>query len=103
MTEMDVKVTREGGSTLSTYCTAKLANAASTRRLAMAGAARAIVQSRIGVVVSGNESVQHGKFDARIQEDTLGVVGALEVISDDPAGGIAHNLWCVKVMEIPRQ
>ena len=102
-TEVDVKVAHEGASTYSTYCVPRLASAATTRRLAVAGAARAIVQSRYGVVVTGREFLQHGRFEERIQEDTFGIVGALDVISEDQVGGIAHDQWCVKVEEVERR
>ena len=65
----------------------------------MAGAARALVQWRDGVEISGAQSLQGDRFEERIQESTLGVVGALDVAREDPAGGIAHDLWCVKVVE----
>lgn len=99
ITELDANVFQQGGYTFSTYCTAKLASEISTRRLAIAGAARAIVRARFGAAASGSEAMHNGEFHERIQEDTLGVVNALEVVGEDPAGGFARDLWCVKVKE----
>jgi len=99
LTEADMRVTREAGLIASTYCIARTTNARANRRLAIAGAASALVQWRDGVEISGTQSLQGGVFEERIQESTLGVVGALDVALEDPAGGIAHDLWCVKVVE----
>lgn len=103
ITEWDVRVTQEGGTTISTYCTSKSFSATGNRRAAIAGAGRAIVQAREGVVMSGAVSLSLGSYGERIQEDTFGVVGPLELLGEDPFGGIANDLWCVKVMEVPRK
>jgi len=103
ITERDVRVTQEGGTTISTYCTSKSLGASGNRRAAIAGAARAIVQVREGVVMSGTASLSQGSYLERIQEDTFGVVGSLELLGEDPFGGIANDLWCVRVMEVPRK
>jgi hypothetical protein len=67
--------------------------------MAAANAARAIVQLRQGVIVSGTESMQGGDYQYWIQEDTLGLVGPVSIIKEDPAGGIRGDRWCVKIVE----
>jgi hypothetical protein len=67
--------------------------------MAAANAARAIVQFRQGVMVSGAESVKGNDYEFWIQEDTLGVVGPVSIIREDPVGGIRGDRWCVKIIE----
>ena len=50
-------------------------------------------------MVSGAESVQGGDYQFWIQEDTLGVMGPVSIISEDPTGGVRRDRWCVKIVE----
>ncbi len=99
ITEADVGVFRESGVFTSVYCGPRLKTDGASRRMAVANAARAIVQFRQGVMVSGAESVKGSDYQFWIQEDTLGVVGPVSIIKEDPAGGIRGDRWCVKIVE----
>ena len=99
ITEADVGVFRESEVLTSVYCGPRLKTDGASRRMAVANAARAIVQFRQGVMVSGAESVKGSDYQFWIQEDTLGVVGPVSIIKEDPAGGIRRDRWCVKIVE----
>ena len=102
ITEADVGVFRERGVLISVYCGPRLKTDGASRRMAVANAVRAIVQFRQGVMVSGAESVKGSAppdYQFWIQEDTLGVVGPVSIIKEDPAGGIRGDRWCVKIVE----
>lgn len=99
ITEADVGVFRGSGIFTSVYCGPRLKTDGASRRMAVANAARAIVQFRQGVMVFGTESMQGGDYQYWIQEDTLGVVGPVSIIKEDSAGGIRGDRWCVKIVE----
>lgn len=99
ITEADVGVFREREVLTSVYCGPRLKTDGASRRLAVANAARAIVQFRQGVMVSGAEAVQGGDYQFWIQEDTIGVMGPVSILSEDPTGGVRRDRWCVKIVE----
>ena len=99
LTEADAKLIVDGSRVYSTQCGPQLSTVAASRRLATATAARAIVQWRDGVIVQGSEFAKGSEYTIAIREDTLGTVGALELVAEDSHGGFAHDKWCVTVRE----
>ena len=97
--ETDEKVEFNGGQVISTSCARRLSSDTASRKLAIANAARAIVKSRDGVTVTGQESVKLGHYQYRVEEGTLGIVQPVVIVQEDPKGGVEGDRWCVTIVE----